>query len=124
MISSLHSKASRTLVEWRGLPSNSTWVLEAEPGKLDIKRREPGILFISLQVGKKVRYTDNISNALANVTAKNRVIMTRKCDMSNGVVDCQVRLASCNVLRDAVWKNKGEWNKRSKFIINISIKLE
>ena len=27
-----------------------TWVLEAEPGKLDIKRSEPGILFISLQV--------------------------------------------------------------------------
>ena len=24
--------------------------LEAEPGKLDIKRREPGILFISLQI--------------------------------------------------------------------------
>ena len=34
----------------RGLPSYSTSVLEAEPGKLDIKRREPGILFISLQV--------------------------------------------------------------------------
>ena len=34
----------------RGLPSNSTYVLEAEPGKHDIKRREPGILFISLQV--------------------------------------------------------------------------
>ena len=30
---------------------DSTWVLEAEPGKLDIKRCEPGILFISLQVG-------------------------------------------------------------------------
>ena len=32
----------------RGLPSDSTCVLKAEPGKLDIKRREPGILFISL----------------------------------------------------------------------------
>ena len=31
----------------RGLPSDSTCVLKAEPGKLDIKRREPGILFIS-----------------------------------------------------------------------------
>ena len=37
------------LVESRGLPSDSTCVLEAEPGKLDIKRREPGILYISLQ---------------------------------------------------------------------------
>ena len=32
-----------------GLPSDSTSVLKAEPGKLDIKRCEPGILFISLQ---------------------------------------------------------------------------
>ena len=32
----------------RGLPSDSTCILEAEPGKLDIKRQEPGILFISL----------------------------------------------------------------------------
>ena len=30
----------------RGLPSDSTCVLKAEPGKLDIKRREPGILFV------------------------------------------------------------------------------
>ena len=28
----------------------STGVLKALPGKLDIKRRKPGILFISLQV--------------------------------------------------------------------------
>ena len=34
----------------RGLPSDSTSVLKAEPGKLDIKRREPGILFISLPI--------------------------------------------------------------------------
>ena len=34
----------------RGLPSNSTYVLKAEPGKLDIKRREPSILFISLPI--------------------------------------------------------------------------
>ena len=32
----------------RGLPSDSTCVLKAEPRKLDFKRREPGILFISL----------------------------------------------------------------------------
>ena len=29
------------LVESRGLPSNSTCFLEAEPGKLDIKRHKP-----------------------------------------------------------------------------------
>ena len=34
----------------RGLPSDSTCVLKAEPGKLDIKRRKPGILFISLPI--------------------------------------------------------------------------
>ena len=50
-MSSLPGKASRTLVESRGLPSDSTYVIQAEPGKLDIKRREPGILFISLPIG-------------------------------------------------------------------------
>ena len=34
----------------RGLPRESTSVLKAEPGKLDIKRREPGILFINLPI--------------------------------------------------------------------------
>ena len=38
-------------VESRGLQSDSTCILEAEPGKLDIKRHKPGILFIFLQVG-------------------------------------------------------------------------
>ena len=47
----LPGKASRTHVELRGFLSDSTCVLEAEPGKLDIKRCELGILFISLQVG-------------------------------------------------------------------------
>ena len=32
------------LLTARGLPSDSTCVLVAEPGKLDIKRGEPGIL--------------------------------------------------------------------------------
>ena len=50
LISSLLGKASRTLVESRGLSSDSTCVLEAEPGKLDIKRGKPCILFISLQI--------------------------------------------------------------------------
>ena len=46
-ISSLPCKILRSFVTSRGLPSNSTCVLKVEPGKLDIKRREPGILFIS-----------------------------------------------------------------------------
>ena len=33
-----------------GLPSDSTGTLKAEPGKLYITRREPGILFISLPI--------------------------------------------------------------------------
>ena len=32
------------------LTNDSACILKAEPGKLDIERREPGILFISLQV--------------------------------------------------------------------------
>ena len=50
MISSLPGKVSRMLVDIArlGNPRDSTCVLEAKPGKLDIKRREPGILFISL----------------------------------------------------------------------------
>ena len=35
------------LVESRGLLSDSTSVLEALPGKLDMERREPGILCIN-----------------------------------------------------------------------------
>ena len=34
----------------RGLPSDSTSFLNAEPGKLDIKGRKPGILFIGLSI--------------------------------------------------------------------------
>ena len=49
----LPGKALRTLVELRGLPSESTCVLEAEPGELDIQRHSPStcILFISLPIG-------------------------------------------------------------------------
>ena len=66
LISSLPGKVLRTLVDivrlaerfnkrsrlltLRGLPSDSTSVLKAEPGKLDIKSREPSILFISLTI--------------------------------------------------------------------------
>ena len=37
------------------LPSDQTCILEAESGKLDIKRREPGILFISLSNGSLLK---------------------------------------------------------------------
>ena len=43
------------LLTSRGLSSDSTCVLEAEPGKLDIKRHEPGILFISLPIVSLVK---------------------------------------------------------------------
>ena len=39
------------LVGSLGLLSDSTCVLKAKPGELHVKRREPGILFISLPVG-------------------------------------------------------------------------
>ena len=39
------------LVESRGLPNDLTFILEAEPDSIDIKRHEPGFLFICLQVG-------------------------------------------------------------------------
>ena len=48
LISKLPGKATRRLVELKGLPSDSTCILIAEPGKLDIKRCESGILFINL----------------------------------------------------------------------------
>ena len=48
LISSLPDTALGTLVDIARLkPRYSTCVLKAEPGQLDIKRREPGILFIS-----------------------------------------------------------------------------
>ena len=43
-------KGSRMLAELRGLPSNSTCILEAEPGKHHTKICKLGIPFISLQV--------------------------------------------------------------------------
>ena len=39
------------VVALQGLPSDSRCFFKAEPGKLDIKKREPAIIFISLQVG-------------------------------------------------------------------------
>ena len=49
LISSLPGNALITFVNIARLPSDSTCVLKAEPGKLGIKIREPGILSISLQ---------------------------------------------------------------------------
>ena len=79
MISRLQGKASRTLVESRGLPSDSTCVLETEPGKLDIKRCESGILFISVSIVSlfKLDYDVNIDFCvdLATLFKKYIVIM-------------------------------------------------
>ena len=50
MNSSLPGKALRTLVDIARLAERSTSVLKAEPGKVDNKRRDPGILFISLPI--------------------------------------------------------------------------
>ena len=68
----------------RGLPSDSTCVLNAEPDKLDIKRREPGILFIIYPLLNILKtsnydvifdiYTDSAS--LATSSKKCNVIMT------------------------------------------------
>ena len=51
LISSLPGKALRKLVESQGLRSDSTCILKAEPGELDIRRCKPGILFNSLPIG-------------------------------------------------------------------------
>ena len=46
LISSLPGTASRMHVKSRGKPCDSTSVLKAEPGKLDIKRNSPSILYL------------------------------------------------------------------------------
>ena len=48
LISSLPGMASRTLVDIKRLAGRFNMRSEVKPGKLDIKRREPGILFVSL----------------------------------------------------------------------------
>ena len=50
MISSLPGKALRMLVDIARLAERFNMRSQAEPGKLDIKRRKPGILFISLPI--------------------------------------------------------------------------
>ena len=49
-ISSLPGSALRTHVESLGKPPDSTRVLEAMPGKLDIKRHSRNILYIQIFV--------------------------------------------------------------------------
>ena len=64
----------------QGLSSVSTCVLKAEPGKLDIKRRGPGILFISLPIVERhhdlikatCREIDNVYQATRNNTVNMR----------------------------------------------------
>ena len=65
-----------------GLASDSTCVLQTEPGKLDIKRREPGILFINLSIVEHSSNYDVIfdfcvdSASLATSFKKCNAIMT------------------------------------------------
>ena len=47
LISSLPGKASRTLVDIARLAEQINSLLKAKPGKLDIERLEPGIIFIT-----------------------------------------------------------------------------
>ena len=68
----------------RGLPSDSTCVLKAKPGKLDIKIRKPGILFIGLRIGSLQTSDYDVifdfcvdSASLATSFKKCNVIMTR-----------------------------------------------
>ena len=48
LISSLPGSALRAHVKWLSKPRNSTSILEALPGNLDIKRHSPSILYIGL----------------------------------------------------------------------------
>ena len=52
------ARLGERLLTSRGLSSDSTCVLKAEPGKLDIKRCEPGILFIRFPVLNTLQTSD------------------------------------------------------------------
>ena len=73
------------LVELPGLPSDSTCILKAEPGTLDIKRREAGILLISLPSWSTLQTSDY--NVIIEVKCRFNVIddvihkMQRPVDM-------------------------------------------
>ena len=49
LLSSLPGSTSRMHIESLSKPRDSTSLLKALPGKLDIKRREPGILYICMK---------------------------------------------------------------------------
>ena len=50
LISSLPGLALRMHVEWLGKPRDSTCILKALPGKLDIKRHSPSTLYLPAQL--------------------------------------------------------------------------
>ena len=52
------------LLTSQGLPSDSTCVLEAKPGKLDIKRHESGILFIILLIVSLFKHSTCVEGVL------------------------------------------------------------
>ena len=102
------ARLSEGLLTSQGLLSNSTCILEDQPGKLDIKRREPGILCISLPSWFTLQTSEydvmiNFwveSASLATPFKKCNVIMTCTCREIDNV--CQ---AMCN---NAVNMN-GNW---------------
>ena len=62
----------------RGLPSDSTNVLQAEPGKLDIKRRKPSILFWLTKSIQTSEY-DQIMDFLCGFSVIGDVIQKVQC---------------------------------------------
>ena len=64
-----------------GLLSDSTCVLKAEPGKLDIKRREPGILFISLPILNTIQTSDYDVNFDFCVDSASLATSFKKCNV-------------------------------------------
>ena len=65
----------------RGLPSDSTCVLKAEPGKLDIKRREPGILFIRFPVLNTLQTSDYDVIFYYGVDSESLATSLKKCNI-------------------------------------------
>ena len=71
LISSLPGSDLRTLVESLGKPRDSTSVLKALPGKLDIKRHSPSILYLSdcmylYQVNMTLHFLNDVINDIAS----------------------------------------------------------
>ena len=66
----------------RGLPSDSTCVLKAEPCKFDIKSHKPGILFISLPIFFTLQTSDNDVILDFCVDAASLATSLQKCIMT------------------------------------------